>query len=65
MMIIDLSFWIKFLRKRKTSQKLKTKKDKKFGRQMKKLLDQGFTRYGELTDNFSPFTSKELKANEE
>jgi histidyl-tRNA synthetase len=41
------------------------KKDKKFGRQMKKLFDQGFTRYGELTDNFSPFTSIPLKANEE
>lgn len=41
------------------------KKDKKFGRQMKKLLEMGFTRYGEMTDNFSPFTSKELKTNEE
>ncbi|MFO7810911.1 MAG: histidine--tRNA ligase [Candidatus Delongbacteria bacterium] len=37
------------------------KKDKKFGRQLKKLLEQGFTRYGELTDNFSGFTSKPLE----
>ncbi|HQO09273.1 MAG TPA: histidine--tRNA ligase [Clostridiales bacterium] len=40
------------------------RKEKKFGRQLKKLYDQGFTHYGEFSDNFSPFTIKELK-NEE
>jgi histidyl-tRNA synthetase len=40
------------------------KKDKKFGRQLKKLLEMGFTRYGELTDNFSPFTSMPLELKE-
>ncbi len=41
------------------------KKEKKFGKQLKKLHDSGFTRYGELTDNISAFTTKELKMNEE
>ena len=34
------------------------KKEKKFGKHLKKLKDMGFTRFGELTDNNSPFTSK-------
>ncbi|MCK4981224.1 MAG: ATP phosphoribosyltransferase regulatory subunit, partial [Candidatus Delongbacteria bacterium] len=37
------------------------KKEKKFGKQLKKLKDMGFTRFGELTDNLSPFTSKPLE----
>lgn len=37
------------------------KKDKKFGKQLKKLLEMGFTRYGEMTDNLSAFTSFPLE----
>ncbi|MBN2790182.1 MAG: histidine--tRNA ligase [Candidatus Delongbacteria bacterium] len=36
-------------------------KEKKFGKQLKKLKDMGFTRFGELTDNHSAFTSKPLE----
>lgn len=37
------------------------KKEKKFGKQLKKLKEMDFDRFGELTDNHSPFTSKPLE----
>ena len=41
------------------------KKEKKFGKQLKKLLEMRFTRYGELTDNLSAFTSVPLEMKED